>query len=69
MKNDDKSYNTYRSPIPPHLTPEERTEWEEEIGWEQEERKRRKKEGWYGEKPKKKKVGWKTIRNLFRRKK
>jgi hypothetical protein len=67
MKND-KSDNTYKSPIPPHLTPEEREVWEEELRWQEEEVKRRRKEGWYGS-PKKKTLGWKTIRNMFRKKK
>lgn len=37
----------YISPIPPHLTPEERVIWEKELQWEQQERERRKKEGFY----------------------
>ena len=35
------------SPIPPHLTPEEKEVWEKEIQWEEQERERRKKEGFY----------------------
>ena len=35
------------SPIPPHLTPEEREMWEREMRWEQQEYERRKKEGFY----------------------
>ena len=35
------------SPIPPHLTPEERQVWEKEIQWEEQERERRKNEGFY----------------------
>ena len=62
-------YNDFMSPIPKHLTPEEREEWEKELEWGRQERKRREKEGFYGEKPKKKVIGWKTIQNLFRRKK
>ncbi len=40
-------YSKFRSPIPPHLSPEEREEWEEELSWQREEIKRRKKEGFY----------------------
>ena len=35
------------SPIPPHLTPEEREVWEKELEWERQEHERRKKEGYY----------------------
>ena len=35
------------SPTPPHLTPEEREVWEKELEWEQQEKERRKKEGFY----------------------
>tara|TARA_Y100000310_G_scaffold233888_1_gene236775 strand:+ start:758 stop:937 length:180 start_codon:yes stop_codon:yes gene_type:complete len=35
------------SPIPPHVSPEERKEWEKEIEWSNKEIKRRKKEGFY----------------------
>ena len=35
------------SPIPPHLTPEERAEWEKELEWEQKEYQRRKRLGFY----------------------
>lgn len=35
------------SPIPPHLTPEERKIWEKELEWERKQIKRRKKEGLY----------------------
>ena len=35
------------SPIPPHLTPEERAQWEKELQWERQEHERRKKEGYY----------------------
>lgn len=35
------------SPIPPHLTPEERARWEKELQWERQEYERRKKEGYY----------------------
>ena len=37
----------YKSPIPPHLTPEERAEWEKELKWEKQELARRKKEGFW----------------------
>ena len=39
--------NEFTSPIPPHLTPEEREIWEKELEWERKERKRRKEEGFY----------------------
>jgi len=35
------------SPIPPHLTPEEREVWKKELEWERKEVARRKKEGFY----------------------
>ena len=37
----------FKSPIPQHLTPEERVVWEREAAWEEKERERRKKEGFY----------------------
>jgi len=37
----------FKSPIPSHLTPEQRAEWESELEWEQQELKRRKKEGFW----------------------
>lgn len=37
----------FQSPIPKHLSPEEKAQWEKELAWEQEEIKRRKKEGYY----------------------
>jgi hypothetical protein len=37
----------FKSPIPPHLTPEEREVWEKDFEWEKEERQRRKREGLY----------------------
>lgn len=37
----------FKSPIPQHLTPEERVVWEREAAWEEKERERRKKEGLY----------------------
>ena len=38
---------SWSSPIPPHLTPEERAEWEKELEWENQELERRKKEGFW----------------------
>jgi len=35
------------SPIPPHLSPEEREIWEKELKWQRQEVARRKKEGFY----------------------
>ncbi|MAH46088.1 hypothetical protein CMI37_09660 [Candidatus Pacearchaeota archaeon] len=69
MKNNDKSYNSCQSPIPPHLTPEEKEEWEKELEWQRQEMERRRKEGKYDQKPRKKSLGWKRIRNMFRRRK
>lgn len=69
MNKDENFFNQFRSSMPKHLTPEEREKWEKEHEWELEERTRRKKEGFYDETPKKKRIGWKTIQNLFRRKK
>jgi len=37
----------FLSPIPKHLTSEERKEWEENLAWEKQEIKRRKAEGFY----------------------
>jgi hypothetical protein len=65
MKNNDKRNNPFKSPIPPHLTPEEREAWEEELGWQKEEIKRRRKKGMYNQQPRKKTVGWKIIKNMF----
>ena len=39
--------NQWRSPIPPHLTPEETAQWEEEVKWDKKEIERRKREGFY----------------------
>ena len=36
------------SPIPRHLSPEEREKWEKELDWERKELERRKREGWQG---------------------
>ena len=41
------SYEEWTSPIPKHLTPEERKRWEEELEWERQEHERRKSEGYY----------------------
>lgn len=60
-------FNKFSSPIPKHLTPEERVQWEEDYEWELQERARRKKEGFYDERPKKKNRGWKLIQKLFRK--
>ena len=35
------------SPIPRHLSPEEREKWEKELDWERKELERRKREGLY----------------------
>tara|TARA_B100000214_G_scaffold372363_1_gene350470 strand:- start:878 stop:1063 length:186 start_codon:yes stop_codon:yes gene_type:complete len=35
------------SPIPPHLTPEEKERWEKELEWERQEYERRKAQGFY----------------------
>tara|TARA_B100000959_G_C14977713_1_gene622221 strand:+ start:1034 stop:1231 length:198 start_codon:yes stop_codon:yes gene_type:complete len=61
----ENTFNKFASPIPPHLTPEEREEWEEEYEWELQERERRKKEGL--ERSKKKRRGWKLIQKLFKK--
>lgn len=63
--NKDNFFNKFKSPMPKHLTPEERERWEEDYAWELQERERRRKEGYYDEKPKKKKSGWKLIQKLF----
>lgn len=65
MKKNDKPHNSHQSPIPPHLTPEEREIWEEELRWEEEEIERRRKEGRYDQQPRKKSTGWKKIRNML----
>ena len=43
----DNFYERFRSPMPKHLTPEEKKEWEESAEWEKKEYERRKKEGFY----------------------
>ena len=62
--NNEKNFKRW-SPIPKHLTPEERKAWEEEQEWREQEVKRLRKQGFYDEKPKKKRIGWKTIRSIF----
>ena len=48
MKDKDKNpYKERYSPIPKHLSPEERERWEKDLEWEEQERKRREKEGMY----------------------
>jgi len=47
-KKDDNFFNKFKSPIPPHLTPEERKIWEKEIDRERKEHERRKQDGLYG---------------------
>ena len=68
MKKEDNFFERFRSSIPPHLTPEEREEWEKEIKWQKEDRERIKKSGGYDQiKPRKKKGKLTTrIANLFR---
>ena len=41
------SYEEWTSPIPKHLTPEEREKWEKELEWERQEYERRKADGYY----------------------
>lgn len=47
MKEKENYFNKFKLPMPKHLTPEERKEWEEETEWERQEYNRRKKEGFY----------------------
>ena len=47
MKKDDDFFKQFRSPIPPHLTPEEVEEWEKEMKWQKEEKERIRKSGGY----------------------
>ena len=65
MKKNDKCNNPHKSPIPPHLTPEEREVWEEEFRWQEEEIERRRKKGMYDQKPRKKSIGWGAIKNML----
>ena len=44
---DEEWQKEFISPIPKHLTPEERKEWEKNLEWERQEYERRKKEGYY----------------------
>ena len=44
---DQEYVNQYISPIPPHLTPEEREVWIKELEWQEQEVDRRKREGFY----------------------
>lgn len=41
-------YEQFKSPIPMHLSPEERAIWEKEYEWQKQELERRKKLGMYG---------------------
>jgi len=66
-KNHDQRCNPHKSPIPPHLTPEEREIWEEELRWQEEEIKRRRKKGMYDQRPRKKSTGWRAIKNMLGR--
>ena len=47
MKKENNFFDGLNSPIPPHLTPEEREKWEKDAEWERQEHQRRKKEGMY----------------------
>tara|TARA_Y100000310_G_C20680837_1_gene815843 strand:- start:1322 stop:1540 length:219 start_codon:yes stop_codon:yes gene_type:complete len=68
MSKEEKNfYHKFKSPIPPHLSEEELEIWLEEELWLNQEKERRKKDGRYDQKPKKKQIGWKTIKNLFRK--
>lgn len=57
MKKDDKPSFPYTSPIPPHLTPEEREQWEKDQEWQEKEVERRKKSGLYDPRKPKRKRG------------
>ena len=46
-QNDPEWLKHIKSPIPPHLTPEEKAEWEQEFEWEKQELERRKREGFW----------------------
>ena len=43
----ENDFDNFKSPIPQHLTLEERIIWEREAEWEKKEYERRKKEGFY----------------------
>jgi hypothetical protein len=44
---EDSFYDQFVSPIPPHLSPEEREQWEKQLEWEKQELERRKREGFW----------------------
>ena len=44
---EDSFNDKFKSPIPPHLTPEEHAIWKKEIEWERKEKERRRKLGYY----------------------
>jgi hypothetical protein len=44
---EDSFYDKCKSPIPPHLTPEEYVIWKKEFEWERKEIERRRKLGYY----------------------
>lgn len=64
--NDKEKFKRW-TPIPKNLTPEEEKLWEEELEWQEQEKARRKKQGFYKQKPKKQRIGWKTIKNIFKK--
>tara|TARA_R110002074_G_scaffold354992_2_gene526895 strand:- start:577 stop:750 length:174 start_codon:yes stop_codon:yes gene_type:complete len=43
----DSSHSKFKSPIPPHLSPDEQKIWEKDLEWEQQELQRRKNEGFW----------------------
>lgn len=43
----ENDFDNFKSPIPQHLTLEERIIWEREAEWEKKEYERRRKEGFY----------------------
>ena len=47
MKEEENFYNKFKSPMPPHLSPEEQKEWLEEEEWNRQQRERREKGGFY----------------------
>jgi hypothetical protein len=49
MKENENTYNKFRSTMPPHLSPEEQEEWLKDEEWDRQEYERRKKEGFYPE--------------------
>ena len=67
MKGNDEFTKNFKSPIPPHLSPEEREEWEEEFRRDREELEKRKKKGLYKQQPRKRRGKLtERIANLFR---